>query len=645
MKEANKPSPVKSATADLKRSANPVTKAATAPSASKSQRHKLGWRIPISTKIIALTVSILVGATALIASQSSEFFQKVMIQREDYSNMSEATARAKEVENLLNSAFERAQIIGSLLMKQNQEEQVAINFNKDKNMVSVEVWKVNGSSFDFVARKTKEDYFTSQKIEANHIAEIRKQVPFPMRSVVQKNIEIRNSTLKKEVPLITLGLPLARDENDMVTHIALVDLQLGLLQKPFSGQSERTFYLVDRNGMLLAHQDETKALAKQDMRVIPIVSKALEDSNPRRQTRFQDPETKKTYIGAYVKNPFWGTTVVAQTAEEIILEPAHEVKRKAYYISGIVISIALFLCFLFSMTITSPIEKLAELIQLVSKGNFDVKAKSQVKSHDEVGDLAQAFDNMTEGLKERDKVKNLFSKFHGSSVAEDLLKNDIGVGGTKKDVTVFFSDIRGFTKFSEGHTPEEVVAMLNEYFGVMVKIINKYGGVVDKFIGDAIMAVWGAPHSSEKDTQNALTACLEMRKALAELNALRQTRGQSNIMIGMGLHCGPAISGTIGSDERMEYTVIGDTVNMTSRIESSTKAFGSDLLVSEEVQSKVLNQFKFELAGVAEVKGKSEPLKMFKVRGFIKENGEFEDIRTPFSDYEAEDAEKVKIAA
>lgn len=603
-----------------------------------------GIRIPISTKIITLTVSILIGATALIARQSSEFFQKVMIQREDYSNMSEATARAKEVENLLNSAFERAQLIATMLMKQNQDEQITLNFNKDKNMVSIEVWKVSGGKTEFVARKSKEEYFKLQKVDPLYINEVRKKVPFPIRSVAQKNIEIRNSTLPQGVPLITIGFPLLRDENELVSHIALVDVQMGLLQKPFANASERIFYLVDRNGSLLAHQNEELALAKTDMRNIPIIEKALEDSTPRRQTRFVDPETNKAFIGAYVKNPFWGVTVVAQTSEEIILEPAKEVQRKAYYISGIVISIALFLCFMFSMTLTSPIEKLAEMIQLVSKGNFEVKARAKVKSFDEVGDLAIAFDNMTEGLKERDKVKNLFSKFHGSSVAEDLIKNDIGVGGKNKEVTVFFSDIRGFTKFSEGRTPEEVVAMLNEYFGVMVKIINKYGGVVDKFIGDAIMAVWGAPHGTEKDTQNAVAACLEMRKALLELNTLRQSRGQTNIMIGMGVHCGPAISGTIGSEERMEYTVIGDTVNMTSRIESSTKAFGSDLLVSEDVYNKVNSEFGFELAGVAEVKGKTEPLKMFKVRGYLN-NGVLDEIRTPFSDYESEDAEKVKMVS
>jgi adenylate cyclase len=601
-------------------------------------------RIPIAIKIIALTVSIVIGATALISKQSADFFRKVMIEREDYSNMAEATSRAKEVENVLSGEFERAQIVATMLATHAADDQLTLNFEKDKNLVSIELWKVNGARFEFVARKTKEEFLTQQKVAIDWIGQVHQKIPFPMASVVAKNIEVRNSTLDGKVPLLTLGFPVAHDENDQVRFVALVDLQMGVLQKSFAQPSERVFYLVDRQGELLAHQDETRVLKRAGVEHSPILEKALGDSSPRRQIRFTDPDTNQPFIGAYVKVPFWGVTLVAQTAESIILEPAREVQRRAYYISGIVISIALFLCFLFSMTLTSPLERLAQLIEYVAKGNFDISARSRVKSMDEVGDLAIAFDHMTEGLRERDKAKSLFSKFHGSTVAEDLIKNDIGVGGTRKDVTVFFSDIRGFTAFSEGHTPEEVVTMLNEYFAVMVKIVNEHGGVVDKFIGDAIMAIWGAPHFSERDTHNALKACLEMRKALVVLNDLREARGQSAIKIGMGLHCGSAISGTIGSDERMEYTVIGDTVNMTSRIEASTKAFGTDLLVSDEVFKKVDAEFLFERAGSAEVKGKAEPLVLHKVRGFKEANGEIIEIRTWFSDYEAEDADKVNIA-
>lgn len=605
-------------------------------------------RISISTKLIILTITLLIIVTFLFAKQSSELFETVLVQREEYSNISQAASRATEVENVLAGVIERSQIIGTLLLKNNSlsNADIDFNFNKDKNLVSIEVYKVSGRTPELLIKKVKTEVLKENKMPVDLIDRIRKIQNFPIASVAQKNIEIQNATFPKSIPLFTVGIPLIKDEYENVTHVALVDVQLAVLQKPFSEKSERVMYLIDRNGTLLAHQEEHKALAKLNFSESPLVQRSLKDQSFRRQIQFNDHETEKPFIGAYIKNPSFGVTVVAQTDKEIILEPSKDVQRKAIYIAGIVISSALFFIFLFSMSLTGPIERLAELIQLVSKGQFDIHARAQVTSNDEVGDLAVAFDNMTEGLKERDKVKNLFSKFHGSSVAEDLLQKDIGVGGQNKEVTVFFSDIRGFTSFSEKRTPEEVVDMLNSYFEVMVGIINKHGGVVDKFIGDAIMAVWGAPQESPDDTQKAVKACLEMRKSLLDLNQKRESKGEPPIMIGMGLHCGRAISGTIGSSERMEYTVIGDTVNMTSRIEASTKAFGADLLVSETVVQKVEDHFKFTVAGSAEVKGKSEPLKLYKCHSYKDEStGEWVEVKTPYSDYEAEKADKVKIAS
>lgn len=186
--------------------------------------------------------------------------------------------------------------------------------------------------------------------------------------------------------------------------------------------------------------------------------------------------------------------------------------------------------------------------------------------------------------------------------------------------------------------------MLNEYFEVMVGIINRYGGVVDKFIGDAIMAVWGAPKESPDDTLNAVLACIEMRRSLVELNDRRISRGQDPLTIGIGLHTGRAISGTIGSHERMEYTVIGDAVNMTSRIESSTKAFGTDFLISQAVMDRVQDRILVELAGKATVKGKAEPLNLYYVRGYKDETGKPIVIDTAYCRFEKEQDEKVKAS-
>lgn len=608
-------------------------------------------RIPISTKLITVTILILVAATGTITWISSSFFEKKSSEQVDIANLESAAAKAKEIENLISSMVDKTKTSASILMKGTSSQadtgtgsDFDFNFTKDKNFIALEILKIEGNSVESVARRAKSEVLQAFGLNESYLTHLRSWQKFPLRTVTQGTVEIKNASYPKAPAMITIGIPLIRDAQGKITHIALADVTLAPLEKPFTEPSERTQYLIDRNGELLAHKDEQKAIARLNMKNNPFVQKALTQKSPQYQTKFVDTESNTNFFGAAVKTSF-GATLISQTSEETILEVSREVKRRAIFVAGSAISMAIFFIFLFSMTLTSPIEKLADMIKLVSKGNFDVKARTQVKSHDEVGDLAEAFDGMTEGLKERDKVKNLFSKFHGSSVAEDLISKDIGVGGQSKEVVVFFSDIRGFTAFSEKRSPEEVVEMLNEYFGVMVKIINAHGGVVDKFIGDAIMAVWGAPQSSDKDAHKAVRACLEMRKALEKLNESRIARSQPPINIGMGLHAGLAISGTIGSDERMEYTVIGNTVNTASRIEASTKAFGADLLISDTVIEKIGDAFKIELAGAAEVKGRSEALKMFKVRGYVADDGNMIEVKTPYSDYEAESADKVKVKA
>ncbi|MFP5518756.1 MAG: adenylate/guanylate cyclase domain-containing protein [Bdellovibrionia bacterium] len=606
-------------------------------------------RISISTKLISVTILILLASTGAITYISSQYFERKASEQVDISNLESATAKAKEVENIVTSLVEQMKVTSGILMTSinNKTEALASfeqNFAKDKNIINIEIAEVSGTQIKIITRKVRKDILEPYKTSESYFDRVRNWQNFPISNVIRGGMEIRNASFQDGLPMFTIGIPLIRDDKGLITHIALADFHLAALLKPFSELSERTHYLVDREGILVSHSNEKWALARYNMSQNPLVQKAKNQKSPQYQTKFKDPVDGKTYFGASVITSV-GLTMISQTSEEIILEVSNEVRRRAIFVAGTAVSIAIFAIFLFSMTLTSPIEKLAELIKVVSKGNFDVSARAQVKSKDEVGDLAVAFDQMTEGLKERDKVKSLFSKFHGSSITEDLINKDIGLGGQNKEVVVFFSDIRGFTAFSEKRKPEEVVAMLNEYFAVMVSIINRHGGVVDKFIGDAIMAIWGAPKESDKDAYNAVRACLEMRKSLEELNAKREARGEPPIAIGMGLHAGRAISGTIGSDERMEFTVIGNTVNTASRIEASTKAFGTDLLISDDVLTRVGEEFKIDFAGAAEVKGRSEALKMYKVRGYKAENGEFVEIKTAWSDYEPEKADKVKIAS
>lgn len=612
---------------------------------------KTGIRIPIAVKLIAFTVALLAVSSAAVTLVSAERFEKISLEREMQANRDESRARASEIEGLLTSYVDRAKIVASLLLKESGTEEerqksIDLTFHRDRELVSLEVLSLEGRQRGM--RVVNDGYLQQYKLDKSFIDVLRdaqksrKIINLDALFAGKDNyIEIRNSTIEGGAPLMTIGFPLAKDDMGNVTHIVLTEVRLDRILKAFRGIRTRTLYVVDGQGRLLAHPEEQRVLKGETLIDRPVVKDATAAVLKAGEREFQENGSGEWITAAYTKTAM-GVIALAEVKKATVLEAARAVKHEAFHIAGQILSVALFLVFVLSITLTSPIESLAELTTQVARGNFKVKA--DVGSKDEVGQLGEAFNSMIEGLVERDKVKNMFNKFHGSSVAEDLLKGEIQLGGSKKTVTVFFSDIRDFTKFSEGHTPEQVVEMLNEYFQIMVKIINDNGGVVDKFIGDAIMAVWGAPNTTERDSQNAVKACIEMRQALAKLNVSRGDRGKVPIKIGMGLHRGEAISGTIGSSERMEYTVIGDTVNQASRIESSTKAFGTDLLLSENLADFVKDDFVIELGGSVEVKGKSEPLKLFKVRGYYDENKNPVLVKTAFSDYEAGDADKVKIA-
>ncbi len=236
-----------------------------------------------------------------------------------------------------------------------------------------------------------------------------------------------------------------------------------------------------------------------------------------------------------------------------------------------------------------------------------------VKTGDELEDLANGFNAMVDGLKERDKLKTTFGKYMTPSIVEHLMAGKVQLGGESLEVSILFSDIRDFTSISERMDAHELVALLNEYFTEMVTIVIDEGGVVDKYIGDAIMAVFGAPVPGSDDALRAVRAAVRMRTALIELNERLEKRGKPLIKTGIGIHTGVVVAGNIGSESRMEYTVIGDTVNLASRLEGKTKELGVGLVVSEDTFAKVEGQVVARRLSEITVKGREKPVVVYEV--------------------------------
>jgi len=221
--------------------------------------------------------------------------------------------------------------------------------------------------------------------------------------------------------------------------------------------------------------------------------------------------------------------------------------------------------------------------------------------------VAAALAEVLRERRARQEAVSMFSRFVNPHVVRQLL--DRGVQTERREVTLLFSDIRGFTTLSESRTPEEVVALINRYFSMQVDVVFRHGGTLDKFIGDCIMALWGAPLEDGQHAAHAVACALDMADTLQAFK--RELGTDADFDVGIGVHSGPAVVGLIGSDKRREYTAIGDTVNLASRIEGLTKDAKRRILVSKDTVQRCGDAFHFASCGTFPVKGRSQPVELF----------------------------------
>jgi adenylate cyclase len=262
--------------------------------------------------------------------------------------------------------------------------------------------------------------------------------------------------------------------------------------------------------------------------------------------------------------------------------------------------------------IIHPLNGLEEAMQKVEQGLLDVSVP--VYSNDEIGYLTERFNEMIGGLKRAELLRTLLNLYVSPEVARNAVEHGTALGGQVVECSVLFSDIRGFTTLSETLPPAELIDLLNRYMSVMVDVIVSQGGMVNKFGGDSLLAVFGTPlNPSPKHVARAVRAAQAMFTALAQFNAAQCAQNAPELKIGIGLASGPVVAGNIGGEGRIEYTVIGDTVNLASRLQSMTKEVGQDILMNEktlELAQAYMTLAVEPLPSVA-VRGKAEAVMVY----------------------------------
>ena len=567
---------------------------------------------PLGAKLISIIGLLLIASLGGMTILATIFFSQEIDRNVKLDTLDRAELISRQVETELHSVEDRGRLLGSVLeggvqLKEKTSSLDSIFYEQDPSLLGVAVVRKDHTGFHIA--ESSFDMARIKNLGANFQAEnILSGLSAGMNIAFTGTNYIRNVSPVFHYPVYALIVPQAMLAPGEAESVTIIYATMDTLLETIHARELYSNFITTSNGELLAGEDQGAVLKRTNLQGSPIVKDSMENAINNKQSRYN--EDGVAYLGSY-KRFFGGfLTVFSLVPVDKAMEGVYQIQRQDFLITILVLSVSVLLLILFSRTLTVPIRNLVEGTNRIAQGDFFVSIP--VKSQDELGHLTKAFSEMGKGLAEREKIKTAFGKFVNKELAERVLKDDLTLGGESKTAAIFFSDIRSFTQISENLDPHQVVEFLNDYMTRMVSCVNQTHGVVDKFIGDAVMAVWGAPYSVGNDTENAINCALMMRKALTEFN--RDRRGPP-IRIGCGINTGHVVAGQIGSIERMEYTVIGDAVNLASRIESLNKPFCTDILISQESYELVKNIFLVEPMKKIMVKGKSQPQQIYAVIG------------------------------
>ncbi len=387
------------------------------------------------------------------------------------------------------------------------------------------------------------------------------------------------------------------------------DLTLGVLVTDAMKDPDVSYVIVaDHDGRVLAHSDPqaaVKSTVDRPKGLEPLKDRLLVQIYKTPQGRVIDFAVPLVYSGVPVGALYLGFS------EEAITAALASARNQALLITLVMVLAGLGGAVGLAALLSRPIFRLVQATGAIAAGNFNITLP--VASRDELGMLTDSFNRMARSLREKEMIKRAFTRYVAREVVEEILKNpeNMALTGERREVTVLFCDVRGFTPLSERLSPEEVVLLLNDFYNLMIETTFKHDGTLDKFLGDAVMAVFGAPLAHPDHSARAIRTALAMQEGIVGLNERRARDGKEPIAVGIGVSAGEAVAGTVGTEDRMEYTVIGDSVNLAARLESNAKP--GQILISHRTYERVRDLVDARPLGRIRVKGKEEEVEVYEV--------------------------------
>ena len=608
----------------------------------KKSQAKNQVKFPIGVKLAIIIGFIVLSSLGTVTFLNSYFVSKDVRITAEENNLTINTRSASAVQSELSSI--RANVLQLLDLinatSGNRTQAVARQagaffFERNQKIAEIIVLTQYQFTHNLVihSRLKNTRFFTSNEIDANltdtFLSQIEKSL---VRSCRGETIAINASPFFNS-EMIALLLPYRENglEQCCLILFSLEDISMIL----GTGSVNETFMINDSDD-ILCHPENNRVRSGQSMKNHPLVKLMRESNQNNEESRqiiydFVNENGKNAkYIGAYQKIPMADISVFTSVALDTVLEGVYTTRKNNLYLMAIVFFISVIFILTFARyAISRHLRRLTACAEEIQKGNFNTALISMLNTNrrDEIGILNKS-------TKDEQEFLNTFARFTNRGVAKAIARKEIDFEPHLKDVTIFFSDIRGFTAISDGfknrfgeESPREIIGFLNDYMSRMVNCVTISGGTIDKFEGDAIMAVWGIlrddsldfeslPDSDPKkkelekvhaqhvmsDAVSAIRGTIAMRYALMQYNKDAEAftkaheheakaKYKPHIRIGCGINTGRATCGIMGSEDKMEYTAIGDSVNFASRTESSNKPCGTDILITEDTYNLLKKDF------------------------------------------------------
>ena len=567
--------------------------------------------LTIRNKLLMIISGVILTALGVMIFLASYFYREESEVRISEFALKTTTLIGQKIEGeLTNLTYTALNTGAGLLSRKNPAERdlfTSLFFQNNQSFAFLSVMRPAGESLQPMETVLNERFLKEAQVGRQRLEAVVQANAAAFRAAVAGPV-IRNVSPGLPVPLLALAVSFGEGTERFIV-VSLLDP--ARFQESFKTTGIIKTFMVDASGVLIAHPDSKLVLSAENQSRSGVVKHMLQSKNNNGQISFQSSDGLPN-LGFYQKLTFAGLGVVSTVSVSEAFAAVEKMQNQNLKITVVVLFVAVLIVFFFSRTLSVPIVRLVSATQRVEDGDYAFQISPSTR--DEIGSLTSSFSSMTGGLAERERLKDSMTRFVNKQVAEKAARGELALGGEEKECAIFFSDLRGFTAMSEKMTPEQVVEYLNEYFTDMVGCVSETHGIVDKYIGDAIMATWGALESVGNNTENAVNAALMMRQKLIEFN----DRGQGVrpfAKFGCGINSGSVVSGQIGSSQKMEYTVIGDAVNLASRVETLNKPFGTDILISEDSYRHVADMFAVEKMPAISVKGKSEPQIIYAVLG------------------------------